>query len=133
MNPSTPIAPKEGQQTAEAFCELLTAFKNRCYEAGEAGCYVDGDIRGQVAYSLSYQKAQNAEQKVINTHARLLARCAELEKLLAPFAALDVRHMIYLKKAGDHPVFGLNSTQFTLEDVTRAKAALALKPEGKQP
>lgn len=112
MNPSTPIAPKEGHQTAD-WRKLADDLAN--------------EIVTEVP-DLAPEMILNFAEKY---SARLLARCAELEKLLAPFAALDVRHMISLKKAGDHPVFGLNSTQFTLEDVTRAKAALALKPEGK--
>lgn len=64
------------------------------------------------------------EQKAYLMDKTLKDAAPELLEALKPFANLDVQHMVSLGKKPNHPIFGLNSTQFTLGDVLRASAAI---------
>lgn len=72
-----------------------------------------------------YDAKQKAEQLAHLRDKALRDAAPELLEALRPFASLDVRHMISLGKKSDHPIFGLNATQFTLGDVLRAVAAIS--------
>ena len=67
---------------------------------------------------------------ICNSYADNQARIKALEEALSPFAALDISAMESLGKKTMHPIFGINYTLFTIGDVQRARAALALATEG---
>jgi hypothetical protein len=66
----------------------------------------------------------------LSTHSALLKRAQELEGLLKPFASLDISSADAQNHKDDRPVFGLNSTLFTVGDVRRARAALHQSAQG---
>lgn len=137
MNPSTPIAPKEGQQAPkrpEIMGRQFTLDRKAMEYMSEMETYAD---------------------HLEDTHARLLARCAELEVRLhaathhadwndrpdAYTAAIDAVHPmegefdpeLYVKAlsmvSNRHEKYNLvNLVHWLLK-----QAALALKPEAKQP
>lgn len=130
MNPSAPIAPKEGQQSpvVNPFnTDLVAAFDSPRYSGSEhriafadEGKCIEGTVYGKTL-ALTIARAAFVTE-ACNTHARLLGRCAELEIALKRAAELleDVRT-------------GEDFEAVCWDHAEKCRAALALKPEGKQP